>query len=616
MTTYFGVYGSTENHYTLASETFAYDSLGNRTDLGFTSDEMNRYLTDADGNDLSYNARGDLTQTTAWDYTWDSLDRLTFAAPADHELAAEGFTYDFMNRLTSRSTYLWDAVTNDWCLQADSTIQFVYDGWMLVAKIDAATGRILQSYQWDPTKEAGVGGLLSETVYGTVGGTWQATATYVPVYDSNADVMAMVNQATGAVAATYTYSAFGTLLARTWNAAGDDPNDILFSSHMFDPGTGLIYMKERWYSPALGRFISADPSGEGPDANRQRYCGNNAIASVDAVGLAGDGHHVVGQALWKDARPEVQAFFDSSAGRITGQEWIHGGGRVVLQDGSGVVIQEVTHIAYNQEVAAECQRVFGKAVKDLTLDEAKTFLAHLKSLPKNSVIRLYIFGMEAASKVTGRTPQIVVGVGEYLARTSGREAVVLTETGAKTAGRSAAKSMIGSTARVGFADILGCAFTILTETGTAWAPGITDGGAYLSSEFAPRDDYPVPPPGWNDEKVPVYMEYWVEWAPIERDGPGIGANGPITPSLVPPKPFTAPSGRSNGAVFWLSRQAYKNSQDLVRGCYDSRGLFYRFVYTLYMSACPADSLHVYSWEQLSQEDRAKVWSEYRTDHPE
>jgi hypothetical protein len=71
MTTYAGVYGGTESHAILTSETFAYDAVGNRTDLGYTSDIMNRYLTDAQGNSLSYNARGDLTGNSTWDFTMD-----------------------------------------------------------------------------------------------------------------------------------------------------------------------------------------------------------------------------------------------------------------------------------------------------------------------------------------------------------------------------------------------------------------------------------------------------------------------------------------------------------------------------------------------------------------
>jgi RHS repeat-associated protein len=62
-------------------------------------------------------------------------------------------------------------------------------------------------------------------------------------------------------------------------------NDILFSSHMGDAGTGLIYMKQRWYSPELGRFLSPDPTGEGADVNRYRYCGNEPVDAVDPMGL-------------------------------------------------------------------------------------------------------------------------------------------------------------------------------------------------------------------------------------------------------------------------------------------------------------------------------------------
>ena len=309
MTTYDGVYGGTESHATLASETFAYDALGNRTNLGFTSNIMNQYVTDANGHALSYNAAGDLTHTYTWDYTFDALNRLTFAAPANHTVSAEGFTYDSMNRLTSKSTYHWDSGTNAWCVQADSTINFVYHGWMLLAKIDAATGHILQSYTWDPTKQAGVGGLLSETVYGNVGGTWQAMVTYIPAYDANANVMSLIDKATGAVVATYTYSAFGALVGHTWNAADTDPNDILFSSHMYDPGTGLIYMNNRWYSPTLGRFMTPDPAQENGGINTKAYCRNDPINHNDPSGLMdpdkAGGTDSISISNFKDGRGDV-----------------------------------------------------------------------------------------------------------------------------------------------------------------------------------------------------------------------------------------------------------------------------------------------------------------------
>jgi hypothetical protein len=74
-TTYNGVYGSTESHFTIATETFAYDALGNRTNLNAAGtaniDIMNQYIADAN----SHKARGvDVDQWTV------TLDEATHSA--------------------------------------------------------------------------------------------------------------------------------------------------------------------------------------------------------------------------------------------------------------------------------------------------------------------------------------------------------------------------------------------------------------------------------------------------------------------------------------------------------------------------------------------------------
>jgi RHS repeat-associated protein len=43
--------------------------------------------------------------------------------------------------------------------------------------------------------------------------------------------------------------------------------------------------QSRWYDPAVGRWLSPDPSGLGPDANPYRYCGNAPTDGTDATGL-------------------------------------------------------------------------------------------------------------------------------------------------------------------------------------------------------------------------------------------------------------------------------------------------------------------------------------------
>ena len=52
-----------------------------------------------------------------------------------------------------------------------------------------------------------------------------------------------------------------------------------------DAETGLYYYRARYYDPAIGRFISADPIGfAGGDANLYRYVGNSPVNWTDPSG--------------------------------------------------------------------------------------------------------------------------------------------------------------------------------------------------------------------------------------------------------------------------------------------------------------------------------------------
>lgn len=60
--------------------------------------------------------------------------------------------------------------------------------------------------------------------------------------------------ASGAITDTYTYDAYGSLIAST----GSTTNAYLYRGEQWDSAVGLLYLRARWYSPVSGRFISAD----------------------------------------------------------------------------------------------------------------------------------------------------------------------------------------------------------------------------------------------------------------------------------------------------------------------------------------------------------------------
>lgn len=60
-------------------------------------------------------------------------------------------------------------------------------------------------------------------------------------------------------------------------------NPFRYNGQYTDEETGLIYLRNRYYDPEIGRFTQEDPAKDG--LNWYAYCGNNPIAFVDPSGL-------------------------------------------------------------------------------------------------------------------------------------------------------------------------------------------------------------------------------------------------------------------------------------------------------------------------------------------
>ena len=85
--------------------------------------------------------------------------------------------------------------------------------------------------------------------------------------------------ANGILQKSYRYDAFGN----EQNPDENDPNPFRYCGEYFDSETSQIYLRNRYYSPNIGRFITEDPIRDG--LNWYVYASNNAIRRKDSTGL-------------------------------------------------------------------------------------------------------------------------------------------------------------------------------------------------------------------------------------------------------------------------------------------------------------------------------------------
>jgi RHS repeat-associated protein len=107
--------------------------------------------------------------------------------------------------------------------------------------------------------------------------------------NNNYNVVALTDS-TGAVVERVSYSAYGQPTCtrvsdgHTQTASHFD-NPWLFQGQRYCPESGLYYSNERYYSPALGRFIQPDLTDYPDGMNRFECMRSNTLNGVDPYGL-------------------------------------------------------------------------------------------------------------------------------------------------------------------------------------------------------------------------------------------------------------------------------------------------------------------------------------------
>jgi len=296
-----------------STETYSYDSNGNRTNAGYVtgwnnellSDGVYNYEYDAEGNRIARwvqnSSNSGQTAPAAGDtditlYTWDNRDRLTSvkmystyaelsAGTADQTVA---YTYDAFNR--------WIGETINAGTASETKTLFVYDGNQIVMQFDkafdgtggdqsAAASDLSHRYLWGPAvdqlladEQVGSGLTQSGNVVWTLADS-QNTVRDLATYDAQTNTTTVVNHRV--------FSAYGQLLSQSDPQAADCL--FAYTGRPLDQATGLQNNLNRWYEAITGRWLSQDPSGLGPDANPYRYCGNGPTNGADPSGLGQTG---------------------------------------------------------------------------------------------------------------------------------------------------------------------------------------------------------------------------------------------------------------------------------------------------------------------------------------
>jgi RHS repeat-associated protein len=110
-----------------------------------------------------------------------------------------------------------------------------------------------------------------------------STGSFTPLKDALGSTIALVD-ATGNLATQYFYDPFGnTTISGTNNV-----NEFQYTGRE-NEGNGLYYMRARYYSPVLHRFINPDPARFLADINFYRYCYDSPTNCADRFGLLGGG---------------------------------------------------------------------------------------------------------------------------------------------------------------------------------------------------------------------------------------------------------------------------------------------------------------------------------------
>ena len=345
---------------------YAYDDYGNRVKMTATGSESFTTVYNYKNSDNKYTALlqsekkigiNEKTDTEETEITAYSYDKNGNQLSKISNEKTENFTYDALDQLVG---YTDGKTTASYTYNADGlratktvdghTVEHVWDGnQQIIADVDDGEAYFADCYFFGTGITAKYNfkmGIKSDYNY----------------YRKNAhgDVVSITDASANNIK-TYRYDAFGV----EKNIDESDTNAFRYCGEYYDSETDTVYLRARYYSPEIGRFISRDSyagnAGDPLSLNLYTYCHNNPLLYSDPTGHFAWRNSLNGIKQWGKDRVEdwksgMQILENSNSGGKVFASYCHG---VVDTIGS-----QVTAIKHPVQTA----KAIGSGVKSFAND--------------------------------------------------------------------------------------------------------------------------------------------------------------------------------------------------------------------------------------------------------
>jgi len=232
------------------------DNSGIPTPVSLATYDAANKLTQWGSQILTYDLNGNLSGEGTKVYTWNVRNQLSAIT------GNGGFAYDAVGRRRSRNV-------------GGVTTRYQYDGLNILRELNGT----IQTASYFT-------GLGLDEVFSRT----DSAGTSAYLNDALNSVVALTDVA-GVKKTSYGYDAYGN----TSTSGAANGNKLQYTGREND-GTGLYYMRARYYSPTLHRFVSSDPIGLRGGINTYAYVGGDPVSNIDPLGLDNIAKGLVGTA--------------------------------------------------------------------------------------------------------------------------------------------------------------------------------------------------------------------------------------------------------------------------------------------------------------------------------